>query len=127
MFEVDAGDLANLTTKFDTLAEQIARLHRAVPEELVKWQRDDMHRKFPNIEVAASTQQTSAITQIWPRGRDDRTTKQAPSPRGPRTYRPRQPQPRAQVASNWPILRDVLKEKLDERMTQLIKEGMQWP
>ncbi|WP_028164119.1 hypothetical protein [Bradyrhizobium elkanii] len=130
MFSVVLDDVINLVTKFDTLAKQVSNLHQAVPQELTTWQREDMRRKYPNMTVAAPGNQTAAITLIWPRARFERpqqSGKQPNTARGPKTYRPKGAGPGRQPASNRPILREVLKDQLDQRMLTLTQEAMQWP
>src|SRR5260370_5985546 len=69
MFEVKAEGLDALLKKFDTFGKQIESLQESVPQELLNWQRDDMHRKFPNIKSATVAHETTATTEIWPRSR----------------------------------------------------------
>ncbi|MCA1452135.1 hypothetical protein I6F35_02760 [Bradyrhizobium sp. BRP22] len=126
MFSVVLDDVINLVTKFGTLAEQVSNLHQAVPQELTGWQREDMRRKYPNMTVTATGNQTAATTLIWPRGRYERPQPGHQAP-GPKVYRPRTPQPGRQPVSNRPILREVLKDQLDQRMLNLTQEAMKWP
>ncbi|MFH0298360.1 hypothetical protein AAFX91_14175 [Bradyrhizobium sp. 31Argb] len=126
MFSVVLDDVINLVTKFDKLAEQVGNLHQAVPEELTAWQRDDMRRKYPNMTVTATGNQTAAVTLIWPRARFERPQPGKQATRGPKVYRPRGVVGR-QPTSNRPILREELKDQLDQRMLGLTREAMKWP
>ncbi|WP_128941055.1 hypothetical protein [Bradyrhizobium zhanjiangense] len=114
-----------LLAKLDKYGHQINALHTAVPDELEEWQRDDMKRKFPNMDSATVGHETTAATSIWPRSRqpskDTHHRKQ-----GPKQYRPatkRGPRPR----STRPILRAELLRQLWERMVRLATEAMKWP
>ncbi len=69
MFEVKIEGVDQLLKKLDTYGKQIDELHTTMPEQLVAWQRDDMKRKFPNMNVNSVESETSATTQIWPRSR----------------------------------------------------------
>ena len=51
MFEVKLDGLDQLLKNFDTFGKQIEELQQSMPQELVNWQRDDMHRKYPNLKV----------------------------------------------------------------------------
>ena len=142
MFEVKIDGLDQLLKKFDTFGKQIAALQQSVPQELVNWQREDMRRKFPNVETETSDNETSASTEIWPHSRLEAQEEQArrqglgPKQRGPAHYAPKQhrivhagpkqqrgPMPR----STRPVLRQELKQKLHDRMTRLTSEAMKWP
>jgi hypothetical protein len=139
MFEVKLDGIDQLLRKFDSFGKQIEELHKTVPEELVAWQRDDMRRKFPTVDVDASETETAASTEIFPRSRIDEG--HHPSGGGPKQHAigraaPRQhrinrappqqhrgPLPR----SNRPILREELARKLHDRMLKLASEAMKWP
>lgn len=49
----------------DNRIQQIDSLRQSIPEEMVAWQRDDMNRKYPNIETLGD----SWLTLIWPTSR----------------------------------------------------------
>jgi hypothetical protein len=112
-----------LLAKFNQLERQVTALQRAVPDELETWQRDDMNRKYPNMESSVVGDETTATTYIWP-------TSRTPSMRrrryqAPRQYRPAVAGPK--VASKRPILRAELLTQLWERMVKLTSEAMKWP
>jgi hypothetical protein len=127
---------------FDQLLKQIEALPQSMPQELADWQRDDMHRKYPNTTVQTSGDETAASTEVWPHSRLEaqeqarRRQQAAPTMRGPARFTPKQhrvvhagpkqhrgPVPR----SSRPILRDELKRKLHDRMVTLTSEAMKWP
>lgn len=124
MFEVKAEGLDQLLKKFDTFSKQITELHTAMPEELENWQREDMHRKYPNTQVDTASNEITATTIIWPRSRKpskDFHHRQ----QGPKLYRPAKRGP--VVRSNRPILRAELLKRLWDRMVKLTSEAMKWP
>ncbi|MCP1778821.1 hypothetical protein [Bradyrhizobium japonicum] len=84
--------------------------------------------QIPHTEARSQTNQTVAATRIWPRGREElsRQTRQ-PRVAEPKNVQPRRFAPGRQVASDRPVLREVLKDKLDERMVNLMEEAMKWP
>ncbi len=128
MFEVKIDGLDQLLKKFDTFGKQIEELQQAVPQQLVDWQRDDMHRTFPNLKVDTSGNETAASTEIWPRSRlpskDTHRPRQGPKQHSPARVMPKQ---HALLRSTRPILRDELLQKLQDRMTALTTEAMKWP
>src|ERR1700746_1073831 len=69
MFEVSVEGLEALSKKFDELDEQIKALQTEVPDELTAWQREDMHRRYPNTEANTTGGLIEASTEIWPRSR----------------------------------------------------------
>jgi hypothetical protein len=137
-FEVKITGLEQFTKKLEKMSEQLKELHHAWPDELVAWQRDDMHRKFPNVRTDTSGDETATSTEIWPHSRleaqDQRARRQGqrgPKQAAPKLHRlvhagPKQrrgPEPR----STRPILRDELVQKLHDRMIRLATEAMKWP
>jgi hypothetical protein len=123
MFEVKLDGIDQLLRKFDSFGKQIEELHKTVPEELVAWQRDDMRRKFPTVDVDASETETAASTEIFPRSRID-----GAAPRQHRINRAPPQQHRGPLPrSNRPILREELARKLHDRMLKLASEAMKWP
>jgi hypothetical protein len=127
MFEIKVSGVEQLLNKLNTWGGQIKELQQSVPQELVTWQRDDMRRKYPNMIVATSADETSAATQIWPTSRtaDPSRRRKQPRQQGPKQYRIGSTGP--VVRSNRPILRVELQEKLHDRMLALTSEAMEWP
>ena len=125
MFEIEISGVDELLKKFDTFSKQIDELHSAVPDELVAWQRDDMHRQYPNVTVETQGNETSATTEIWPRSRQPSKDQHHQRQQGPKQYRPAKRGP--VVRSNRPILRAELLQKLWDRMVALASEAMKWP
>ena len=123
MFEIKIDGTEALLAKLDKYEKQIAELHSAVPQELEVWQRDDMHRKYPNTESATVSNETTASTSIWPRSR-------TPNKRERRFQAPKKHQPFKRgpvVRSNRPILRAELLEQLWNRMRALASRANTWP
>ncbi|MHC2399111.1 hypothetical protein ACVMGC_003655 [Bradyrhizobium barranii subsp. barranii] len=130
MFEIKVEGADELLKKFGTFGKQLDELHKQMPEELVEWQRTDMRRKYPNIEVSGDKDETTAETDIWPRSRNEQsgsgfTGPKRPVVAAPKRYRAKgagRPPP-----STRPILRTELFTKLVDRMTKLLAEAMKWP
>lgn len=143
MFEIKGQGVEAFVKKLEKMSEQLAELHHAWPEELEKWQREDMRRKFPNVSTDTIADETSASTEIWPHSRLELQEEQArrQNQRGPKQYRVARAGPTqyrlGRVApkvhrgpeqpSMRPILRDELKTKLYDRMCALAAEAMKWP
>jgi hypothetical protein len=123
MLEIRIDGIEPLLAKFATLEHQIDGLQRTMPAELEAWQRDDMHRKYPNMQVEAVSHETKATTYIWP-------TSRTPSARRRRFQGPKQHQIAKAgpvVRSTRPILRAELLALLWDRMVKLTAEAMKWP
>jgi hypothetical protein len=129
MFEVKVEGLEPLLKKFDTFGDQLDALHKQMPEELVEWQRDDMRRRYPNIDISEDKDETTAETDIWPRSRIE-LQPGFKRPRRPALAQPKQHRLRGAgrpPPSTRPILRAELFTKLVDRMTKLLGEAMKWP
>jgi hypothetical protein len=127
-------DVDALTEK---LAAELEALKAFVPEmaeELTDWQRQDMHRQYPNTQE----DQDSASTDIWPRSRlseeavqKERANRRAYFMRRQRSIRNvgprRQPGGGQRYRSQRQILRDVLFDQLEDRMDALMIEKLGWP
>ena len=123
MFEIKIEGVEALSAKLEKYPKQITELQSVVPQEMEAWQRDDMHRKYPNTESATISNETTATTYVWPRSR-------TPSKRERRFQAPKkfQPSRRGPVSrSNRPILRAELLTQLWQRMVRLTAEAMKWP
>ncbi len=130
MFEIKVEGADALLKKFDTFGKQLDELHKQMPEELVDWQRTDMRRKYPNIEVSGDKDETTAETDIWPRSRNEQAGSGFARPNRPVVAVPKQYRLRGagrQPPSTRPILRTELFKKLVDRMTKLVGEAMKWP
>jgi hypothetical protein len=96
----------------------------SVAGEFVKWQSDDMNRKYPNL---SRPDQYTSYTIIWPRSR---LSGQRPTIRTIRGMRVaiRNPRPQNTVMrrSSRPILRPELFEKLRARMIELLQRVGRW-
>jgi hypothetical protein len=127
-------DVDALTEK---LAAELEALKAFVPEmaeELTDWQREDMHRQYPNTQE----DQDSVSTDIWPRSRlsDEAKAREAAKrrtyfmrrQRSIRNVGPRQPTAgHYRYRSQRQILRDVLFDQLEDRMDALMIEKLGWP
>jgi hypothetical protein len=130
MLEVKLDGLDVLAKKLDELHAKVKGLHHAMPQELEAWQRDDMHRRFPNTKVDDSDEETVASTEIWPRSRlpsKDQHHHQGPKQHAVARASPRQHVARPLKRSSRPILRAELLQKLHDRMIRLVAEAMKWP
>jgi hypothetical protein len=127
MFNVEVQGLDALLGKFDRLTKQIDDAKQEMPRQLMEWQREDMGRHYPNMQVGSLSGETIAMTSIWPRSRtydqQHRRDRRGIKRSGPRQYTVGG----RSVRSGRPILRIALYHKLVERMTELIGKAMKWP
>jgi len=65
MFKLSLDGTEEAIATLDDMAKQLAELHRQMPEELVKWQIEDLGRQHPNMTVSESDNRTTATTRIW--------------------------------------------------------------
>lgn len=104
--------------------------HTDIHGELVDWQTEDMHRKYPNID--SEQEYVSWFTLIWPRSRtyDQTHGKHGRVLRRASRRRSRAPSlattPRLTRGPKRPILRDALFNRLVQRMTELLGERLSW-
>jgi hypothetical protein len=130
MFEVKFDGIDALVKKFETLDRQIEELHKKFPEQLFEWQRVDMRRQYPNMQVEETAQTVQATTEVWPRSRlEQEPGYKRPKPvtvvTRPKRYAPKgmgRPPP-----SIRPILREELERKLWERLDMAGREAIKWP
>lgn len=139
MYDFKAEGLEALEKKLDALGKQIEELHKQIPVELFEWQRVDMRRQYPNMQVEETAATVTATTEIWPRSRLEQPGSGYTRPakptqlrikgqsRGPRQYLPKVAGPGRPPPSTRPILRDELFIKLGERIDARGKEAMKWP
>jgi hypothetical protein len=130
MFEIKVEGVNELLKKFDAFGKQLDELHKQMPEELVEWQRTDMRRKYPNIEVSSDGDETTAETDIWPRSRNEQAGSGFRRPKLPVIAAPKRYRLRGAgrtPPSTRPMLRTELFSKLVDRMTKLIGKAMKWP
>jgi hypothetical protein len=130
MFETKLEGLDALAKKFETLEKQIEDLHKKVPEQLFEWQRVDMRRQYPNMQVDETPQTVQATTEVWPRSR----LEQEPGYQRPKRVvvvtKPKRYAPKGMgrpPLSVRPILREELERKLAERLDAVGKEAIKWP
>ena len=112
--------------------------HIDVCEELVDWQVEDMHRKFPNVD--SDQEYVSWYTLIWPRSRtwdqrhraEQRGRSRAPNARRRHFRIPMSKMPRLKgrghdvLGTTRPILRESLFNRLVQRMIDLLGERLTW-
>jgi hypothetical protein len=128
MFEVKVEGGDDIARKLDAEIAKLASLQQVIPDEMVNWQREDMHRKFPNIEVEGTT----ATTEIWPRSRLSAEHHKGPNKPGPKGRTgPKQAAPAKgggrPAHSTRPILRPQLQAKLFDRVVRVVEETLKWP
>ena len=126
MFSIELQGVDALAQKFERFSLQLEDAKQELPQELTLWQREDMHRKFPNTQSGRIGEDTVATTSIWP-------TSRAATQKDRRRMRAKRSGPRQYAAggrsvrSNRPILRHSLYDKLVQRMTLLLAKATKWP
>ena len=125
MFEIKIDGADALSAKLTKYIAQVKELHTSMPEELVTWQRDDMKRKYPNIQVDSAGEEITATTEVWPRSRQPSKDRHHHRKQGPKQHRPARRGPI--VHSTRPILRASLYDQLRDRMNKLLAEATKWP
>ena len=131
----ETGSLTAKLERMETCVEQFGSFE--IPVGLSAWQREDMHRQYPNQEHPDNK---TALTRIWPRSRA--STEGRFHPKRPPTGRPRGRPKGAKTKAHGeivrrtrmrlikgvkrPILRPELFVKLRERMAQLLQSKIQW-
>jgi len=120
-------DTANAQATIVRMQIQIRDVgHEIIPEQLTAWQREDMHRQFPNVE---EPNYVSAETTIWPRSRTyerahkKRMTREALFKRKSLSAMPRL---KGTPGAHRPILRPALFDALVERMSKMLAVNLQW-
>jgi hypothetical protein len=99
--------------------------HEIIPEQLTTWQREDMHRKYPNTELP---NYVSAETYIWPRSRTYEGAHKKRETRIRQFKKPLSAMPRFKgtPGAHHPILRPSLFKALCERMEQVLSVNLNW-
>jgi len=126
-------DVSGVKQKLNELAANIAALAPAkgeqstVLQEFVAWQEEDMNRKFPNVVIVGDM---TAMTRIWPRGRQASKPRAKKAVKGPRRRRMAAPtvvrKGRVVAGGGRPILRPELFQKLCERMGAMLAKVPPW-
>jgi len=112
MITVDL-DTSGIDRCLQRMVDKIAEFGKTdIPTELTAWQVEDMHRKYPNTETP---DEHTAETDIWP------TSRLALAKRAAEPERRRRV-----IVSQRPILREVLRTRLHERMVALMQEKLRW-
>jgi hypothetical protein len=104
-------DTSRITAKLDKMLEQVESFgHGAMPEELMAWQVEDIHRSFPRVDQPdEATAEMSIETHV-----------QRANVQSSRTGR------RPVFAVHRPVLRPMLIARLCERMSQRMRDEMKW-
>jgi hypothetical protein len=123
------ADTSDVTDALAHIQQEIAKLPDTFAEELTSWQREDMHRKWPNTERPDAM---TAETDIWPHSRLElaglykhSTGRPIGRPPGSGTVRRgHQAQHAAggRVHSTRPILRPELWDRLMDRFDKLLQD-----
>jgi hypothetical protein len=110
MIEIDA-DLSRVYARIDTMIDRISSFGSTVmPSELMAWQVDDIHRRYPKVSTPdATTAEMTIETHV-----------QHVTVHSSRTGR------RSVHAIQRPVLRPELIVKLHERMAERMQEEMTW-
>lgn len=98
-------DTGPIQQRLDNMSEKIVHFgNEDMPEGLMRWQVEDMNRKYPNIQIVNNK---TALTRIWPTSRLS-------------LQRVRR------LVLRRPILRPELFKVLCERMVQLMRDKLTW-
>lgn len=117
MINVEAEGMEAIAKTLESMAQQIDALGKQeMFKELLAWQVEDMHRKYPNT---TQDDEKTVSTEVWPRSRlSILRSMMRGNPR--RVYAP----PRAY--STRPILRSELFDILCVRMAALMDRVLTW-
>ena len=113
MLTIEVDDAA-VEKRLDGMTAKLTAFPQAIGEELTVWQREDMHRRFPNT----TQEQDAASTEIWPHSRREMEGRERPASRRSRPLRRRTARPVVagpRARSTRPILRPALFDQLVER------------
>jgi hypothetical protein len=106
------------------MINQIDRFPVPMTEEFVEWQRQDMRRRYPKIDVLDPV---TVATSIFPRSRRSKPYKPVTSRLRPRRKLVIRSAGRQKANSTRPILRPQLFDSLRLRMAKLMEDTLQWP
>jgi hypothetical protein len=121
MIKIDF-DNSGILSRIEQVQENIEILTHTLPEEFTAWQKEDMNRRRPWTGTRGA--KNRALTIIWPGGwhkRKARERKRRRRKKGQPIVERRNPRPRTK-----PILRQVLFERLVERMGEWMKRTFEW-
>ena len=123
MLNVEVEGMEAIGKAIDSMVQQIDTLGKQdMFKELLAWQVEDMHRKYPNT---SQDDDKTVSTEVWPRSR-------LPERRKNRVYKPRPrrvfaaPRGGPPAHSTRPILREVLFAALCDRMAALMSRALSW-
>jgi len=123
-FEVDTDKAREKVQALTENVEGLKGLNGKMFEEFVAWQEDDMRRKYANLVPQGDD---AGYTLIWPRSRLSTERRKRRSSRT--LVRPRTEGPHVGAGrphSMRPILRPELFEKLQQRMSEMLKKVVPW-
>jgi hypothetical protein len=125
--------LDRIEQRYELMIESLGEAHQQLPEQLIAWQREDMHRKYPNLQMRENGNETSVSTFVWPRSRRERNKEEVKQGIRRSRWMRRQLGPKqytvpggSPTRSMRPILRKELLDKLYERMPEEIFGLIKW-
>jgi hypothetical protein len=122
-------DTSAIEARLDDMENRIVAFGQGeMRQELMAWQVEDMHRRFPNSE---QPDDHTTDTLIWPRSRTYAETHRWPQNARPLTRRQMRPTAatprlRGVAPAHRPILREELFDRLIERFRALLPEKLKW-
>jgi hypothetical protein len=110
-------DASRVEARLDNMLNQIAAFGQTtMPDELLKWQVDDVHRTFPNVDKPSpETAEMSMKTHGGHTRVESSRTGFLRAPRRPRT-----------VLIRKPVIRPKLIEQLRARMAAQMQQELKW-
>jgi hypothetical protein len=117
-----------LVNKLDEMIKSIDDLERRLPDEVLAWQSEDMHREFPFVKTRPRTHSVSVSTKIHPRSvksMKSRAARRAQRRAILRAAHRRRGGPQ-RLFRTHPILRPQLLEALRVRIAELVKRVITW-
>jgi hypothetical protein len=124
--EITISNGQDILAKFDSLIKRVEVAGDVLAEQLVHWQREDMHRKYPNI---TKVDRYTCYTRIWPRSR----LAMQPGYKAPTPTRAKRVRTftvgGVKITKKFnfrPILRVVLVDMLHARMKAVGEQIMDW-
>lgn len=129
MYEVKVEGADALAGKLDTVLNQIqdTKEHK-IPEEFMRWQVEDMHRKrHPHVNKSGYGRTATAETRVRHRGIDRKKRRRRPKWVKPKQYVQKYKFGLKRVRRHKPIVRLELLDKLVDRMNVVYDGVLKWP
>lgn len=117
-----------LVNRLDEMIKSIDDLERRLPVEVMNWQSEDMHRRFPFVKKRVRTHSIAVSTKIHPRSLKSMKMRAAHRAQRRATLRAihrRRGGPH-RLFRTHPILRPELLEALRVRLNDLVKRVLAW-